>query len=346
MEVASELGGKPSLRMPHGPALPGPKQVSRKTGSSVQRGHEPDLGSAPDEAAPKVSVVIACVNGLPYVEEAIRSFERQDGDISYEILVADRCNRGCREVVRRHPCAKLIEVDRAGVTIPQLRALAIRQARGELIGITEDHCIAPPGWLGAMVRAHALGHAIVGGPIENAATQRLIDWAVFFCEYSAFAPPLAAGPGAVPGNNTTYSRALLPMLDDLLDQGVWEEEFNSRLAAHGYATYLEPSAAIIHKKSFRAAEFVAQRYYYARSYAGLRLRDGMLMQRLTYAGFAATLLAPLLIQRIVLNVWMKRRHRRELIRSLPLLMIFVAAWAWGEVVGYLTGPGDSLSRVE
>jgi hypothetical protein len=338
MEIPSEFGGRRPSQMPHGPVSPRPK--------SVQPDHAADLGRPPAEAATQVSIAIACVNGLPYIEEAIRSFEHQDGDITYEILVADRCNRGCREVVRRHPRTRLIEVDRAGVTIPQLRALAIRQARGELIGVTEDHCMAPPGWLGAMVRAHAAGHAIVGGPIENAATGRLIDWAVFFCEYSAFEPPLEAGPGAVPGNNTTYARALLPIIDDLLDLGVWEEEFNSRLAAHGYATYLDPSAAMMHKKSFGAAEFVAQRYYYARSYAGMRLRDGVLLQRLMYAGFAATLLAPLLIQRIVWNVWTKRRHRRELILSLPLLMTFVAAWALGEVVGYLTGPGDSLSRVE
>ena len=39
------------------------------------------------------------------------------------------------------------------MTIPELRAMAIRRAQGDLVGITEDHCIAPDGWLEAMVRA-------------------------------------------------------------------------------------------------------------------------------------------------------------------------------------------------
>jgi hypothetical protein len=33
------------------------------------------------------------------------------------------------------------------------------------------------------------------------------------------------------------------------------------------------------------------------------------------------------------------------VRSLPLLPLFVAAWAAGEVVGAALGPGDALSRV-
>ncbi len=294
---------------------------------------------------PQVSIAIACVNGLPYIEECLRSFERQGDAISYEVIVADRCNNGCRDAVRRHPNATLIEVDRPA-TVPELRALAIRQARGELVGITEDHCVAPDGWLAAMVRAHAEGHRIVGGPIENAATRRLVDRAVFYCEYSGFAPPLSRGPGAVPGNNTTYDRALLPLIDDLLDQGVWEEEFNARLAGHGHAPYVEPAALMIHKKSFGLGEFMVQRYHYARSYAGLRLRRAPLWCRPVYAGFAMTLLPPMLLARIIRDVWARHRRRRELAASLPLLALFVAAWGWGEFVGYLSGPGDSLAKVE
>jgi glycosyltransferase involved in cell wall biosynthesis len=296
--------------------------------------------------APRFSIAIACVNGLPYIEECLASFERQAGGISFEVIVADRCNSGCREVVRRHPRATLIEVDRPAATIPELRALAIRRARGEVVGITEDHCIAPEGWLAAMKRAHDEGHRIVGGPIENAATRRLVDWAVFFCEYSAFQPPLPAGPGPVPGNNTTYERTLLTSMDDLLDRGVWEEDFNTRLAKYGHTAYVEPAAIMLHKKSFGVREFMAQRYHYARSYAGLRLRRARLWRRPIYAGFAASFLPPMLLARIIRNVWARRRQRRELALSLPLLALFVATWGWGEAIGYLFGAGESLAKVE
>ena len=39
-------------------------------------------------------------------------------------------------------------------------------------------------------------------------------------------------------------------------------------------------------------------------------------------------------------------HRAELLRSLPLLALFVCAWAAGETVGYAFGAGDALSRVK
>jgi hypothetical protein len=62
-------------------------------------------------------------------------------------------------------------------------------------------------------------------------------------------------------------------------------------------------------------------------------------------GAAAFLLPPMLLLRIVRSVWAKGRHRGELIRSLPLLALFVSAWAAGEIVGYWFGPGDALAQV-
>ncbi len=294
---------------------------------------------------PTVSVAVACVNGLPYIEDCLASFERQRGSVSYEVIVADRCNRGCREAVRRHPRARLIEVNRPDATVPELRAAAIREARGALIAITEDHCVAPEDWLDATVRAHDERRRIVGGPIENLATGRLVDRAAFLFEYSGFTPPLAPGQGPVPGNNTSYDRALLPLIDDLLDAGVWEEEFNARLAAHGFDSYVEPAAFMLHKKSFRLGEFIAQRYFYARSFAGLRVRHASPPRRLLYAGFAVSLLPPLLLGRITRNVWIKGRRRREFVLSLPLLTTFALTTGWGEFIGYLLGPGDSLGKV-
>jgi hypothetical protein len=47
----------------------------------------------------------------------------------------------------------------------------------------------------------------------------------------------------------------------------------------------------------------------------------------------------------VKRVVAKRRHRAELVRSLPLLGVFVVSWALGEMVGYVAGPGDSLAKV-
>jgi len=91
-------------------------------------------------------------------------------------------------------------------------------------------------------------------------------------------------------------------------------------------------------------EYLSQRYLYARSYAGARVAGAPLPKRLAY-GAAALALPPLLFFRTVSRIVAKRRHRAELVRSLPLLAVFVVSWALGEMVGYVAGPGDSLAKV-
>jgi len=47
----------------------------------------------------------------------------------------------------------------------------------------------------------------------------------------------------------------------------------------------------------------------------------------------------------VKRVLVKRRHTTELVRSVPLLGLFVCAWAAGEAVGAWAGDGGALGRV-
>ena len=56
-------------------------------------------------------------------------------------------------------------------------------------------------------------------------------------------------------------------------------------------------------------------------------------------------LPALLLLRIGRNLMTKKRLM-QFTRALPYLIVFVVIWAWGEVVGYVIGPGDALSRIE
>lgn len=53
-----------------------------------------------------------------------------------------------------------------------------------------------------------------------------------------------------------------------------------------------------------------------------------------------------LLWRIIRRVMMTRRLRTELLKSMPLLVLFVCAWAGGEAVGFAAGPGGALSRIK
>jgi hypothetical protein len=63
-----------------------------------------------------------------------------------------------------------------------------------------------------------------------------------------------------------------------------------------------------------------------------------------FAG-ATVLLPPILLRRIVQSVWRHRAHRADLIRSLPAIALWTVAWAAGDAVGFMFGPGTSLQKV-
>ena len=226
-----------------------------------------------------------------------------------------------------------------------MRAMAFAAAKGASIAVIEDHVIVPTGWARALLDAQHGGAPVVGGSVENAATGRLVDWAAFLCEYSHCIPPLTAGATDwLTGNNVIYPRELLVRYRSVTDAGGWENLLHDAFRRDGVPLTCRPEIVVGHKKHYSVGEYVSQRYLYARSYAGVRFPHASPMARIGY-GAASLALPPLLFARTVSRVLSKRRHRVELLRSLPLLAVFVLAWAAGEVVGYIAGPGDSLSKV-
>jgi hypothetical protein len=76
----------------------------------------------------------------------------------------------------------------------------------------------------------------------------------------------------------------------------------------------------------------------------MRVQGAGLRVRLAWAG-ATVVLPSLLIARVTRNVVRRRRHLGWYLRSLPLVVLFSTTWSIGELVGYLTGPGDSILKV-
>jgi glycosyltransferase involved in cell wall biosynthesis len=295
-----------------------------------------------------ISVVIASVNGLSCIAECLEALTHQRGDIRYEVLVVDRCGQETRDEIRRRfspPEIRLIEVEGC-LSIPRLRAIGIAAAKGRLIAMLEDHCNVPPVWFEAIQRAHEAGYQAIGSAVENGSVERLIDWAVFFCEYSPFMPPIPTG--VVPdiaGNCAVYDRLVLDRLASELSEEVWESFLHQRMKEEGVSFYCNPDMTVSHKKKFGFAYFMSQRYHYSRSFAAMRLKASPAWRRALYA-CATPALPFLLLGRMTATVWRKNRQRKEFLLAIPLISLFLASWAWGEAVGALLGPGNSLARVE
>jgi hypothetical protein len=205
--------------------------------------------------------------------------------------------------------------------------------------------IVTPRWARQLLNALANGADVVGGPIDNAATGTIVEWASFLCEYSACMPPLPPGESTwLPGNNVVYRRELLERFRPVVEEGKWENRLHDAMREAGIKLLCEPEIVVGHKLHITFAQYLSQRYLYARSYAGARVSGASRGKRLAY-GAAAFCLPPLLFYRTVRSVIAKRRHLGHLAASLPLLSVFVMSWAIGEVAGYWFGPGDALSKV-
>ena len=292
----------------------------------------------------ELSVVVPAVNTLDDLIGCLTALAAQS-DVQLEILVVDRLGGEVRaEVARRFPDVRILPVAK-GTTIPRMRELAFDAASADAVAVIEDHVIVPRGWARALLDARRETGAVVGGSIDNAARSSVVDWAAFLCEYSHCITPLPAGPtGSLPGNNVVYDRALLQRYRDTIADGKWENHLHDAMHRDGVPMILRPEIGVGHKKHYTVGEYLSQRFLYARSYAGERVRGMPLAKRLSY-GAAAFALPPLLMYRTVTRVLAKRRYRTQLVLSIPLLVLFIASWTAGEIAGYWAGPSDSLSRV-
>ncbi len=292
---------------------------------------------------PELSVVIASVNGFPYLGECLESLELTAPRA--EVIVADWTDDSTRQRVRENwPSVQLLSFDEP-TAIPELRAAGIGAARAPYVALIEDHCIVSNGWAQGLVDSQRAGHSVVGGAIRNGACQRLRDWAAFFCEYSEHMEPMPAGAvDSLPGMNVAYDRKAISAMDSLLKEGRWESWLHPHLRRSGFEFHCDPRVTIEHAKSFGFREFASQRYHYSRSHAGM-LNDQLGRPRRLLYTLGAPALVPLLFLRIARNVFRKRRNRRQFLLATPLVLVYLAIWAFGEGVGYALGGGRSILRV-
>lgn len=293
---------------------------------------------------PQLSVVVPSVNGEWALGPTLDALRRQ-ARVALEVLVVDRLGNGVRRWLRdRYPEVRVVEVS-PGTTIPEMRHQAFRVATAPSIAVIEDHVIVPDDWAECLLRAQTPSTPVVAGAVDNAATERLVDWSAFLCEYSHCIPPLEGGTVQwLTGNNVVYPRDLLERFAEITGSGAWENRLHDAIRDSGIALTCHPEIVVGHKMHYTVGEYLSQRFLYARSYAGARVRGAGVVRRAFY-GAAAFALPAVLYFRTVSRVLAKGRYRRELLKSLPLIAMFVVAWAAGEVVGYWTGPGHSLAKV-
>jgi hypothetical protein len=284
-------------------------------------------------------------NGPELLRRCLESIAPQAAGVNAEILVAANWrNRGGAQASlgADFPDVKWIAVPDA-TTVPAMRQLGIAESRGEIVALIEDDCIADSGWCRAILAAHRTPDVAIGGAVEPGPYRRSLDWAVFFCEYGRFMPPLPERQTTdLAGNNLSYKRealASLPMsADGFVDFFVHRDWANA-----GRSTRADASIRIQQANSWGLRQVTSVPFHHGRGFAGNRFPAMSWPLRACFSGLA--LLLPMLaVVRLTRVVGSRRRFFGRLVQALPWIVVFASSWSVGEAVGYLSGPGDSLSR--
>lgn len=312
-------------------------------GKTNSREIPPTAESSPSCAA---SVVIAWVNPLELLRPTLDALHDQNGREPDEIIVVTRHGiEAQRQLQAEYPDVTLLAAP-PGTSVPRLRSIGLERARGWAVAVTEDHCIPDRDWVATLERRLSSDLEVVGGPVENACTRRLRDWAAFLTEYAfAVAPVSTKATSQLPGNNVAYRRAHVSGLRATLDRGRWESFYHAELGARGVPMGLDAAMRVDHRRPFDFWYFVRQRYHFCRSFAAMRCQSFSAFDRVKY-GLGSMLLPPLLLARGLRTLLLKGRFVGRYVGCLPLIGIYVGIGAIAEMTGYLLGGGHSLERVE
>jgi glycosyltransferase involved in cell wall biosynthesis len=309
----------------------------------------PLAAAAPSREPIEISVLIARASRQDprRIEQTLNSLRAQRCDCAFEVIVVDRIDDDLSAALRRADARwRWITVSRDS-TLPQMRSSALQAARGRIVVVTEDHCVAAPDWLQRVQEAFVREPAAVavGGCVVNGLVDSAFDWATYLCEYAAFAPPLAADAPLV-GTNTAYLRErLVAQSPHALVDGFWESTVHPALQRAGHKLLSNDQMRVSHCKRFTLRGFINQRCIYSRHYAGSRFAPDSWTQRMA-AALLSPLLPALLAVRLARVALSKPDLIRPSLRAAPYLLLFYLVWACGEMVGYAVGPGDSLRKIE
>lgn len=285
-----------------------------------------------------LSIVVASCNAVVSIRDCLGCLVQQV-DQRIELIVVDNSDDGSTEIVRADfPQIQLMTRPKSAL-INELWSAGIRQSSGAIVALTTAHCVPAHDWIkqvleGHLAEAEAAG---VGGTIDGDPAGSLIDWAVCFCRYNHFLPPLSASEvDDIPADNASYKRAPLFRHEAQWRDGFWEPQLHRALAQEGQALRIAPAMLVRHRHSYNFSGFMMQRFLHGQKYGSWRASTLNPMKRMLML-VAAPLIPFVLLQRTARRVLGKGRHQQKFILAIPLVTAFFIAWACGEATGYAKG---------
>lgn len=289
-------------------------------------------------SAPPLSVILATTDPPPWSDlvRALALLEPQVRALGGELIVGD--GHGVAIEARGIPeSPSLSWISLPGASVFELRAKAAQVARGEIIAVTEDHCIVAAGWCQTILEAFAAHPEAmtVSGPVLNGSREHLIDWANYLHTFGSVFPPCDPRRGrlCLPSANLAYRRSALPPIGVAIAPGLMELDLNPRFFREGRC-HFHDEMTVTHVQSHGFWNTLRIHFHNGRSTTGLhpvRLSGRQLPWNV--------------YRSVVSGLGGGQAHRAVVRASLPLVFLLSCCHALGETVGIFAGPGNSPARL-
>jgi hypothetical protein len=286
---------------------------------------------------PRLSVAIATRDDpadlAPRLDALLRQVATCDGELIV-VTCAQRVSAGVPPCIRVHHLP--------GTNVFECRAAAFAIARGDIVALTEDHCVHAPDWCTRILRDFTMrpGLVLLGGAVANGSPHRFADRMNYWMTFATFAP------GQVTARQPCIAQYAVRVsaLEEPPIVGELERSLIAELLDVPGAVHVDPRLVVRHEQSHGFWKTFAVHFHNGRSTAGLtRGRNGRIGWREAVARSSTNALAHL--RRTHTAFAAGKRSRLSRGAHVALVMPLLVCHAFGEVVGFRRGPGTSAQRL-
>jgi len=294
---------------------------------------------------PSLSIVLATTHRWPEVEPTLDAIFAAE-PVDMEVILCDGNGGGAPPPERFDDRLRVISMP--GTSVFELRARGVGEAAGDVVTITEDHCLPAPDWPREMLAAHERhpDAIAVAGAVTNASAADLWDCANFLLTFAEHLPPMPSKPTvrAPSVANGSVKRVPAEIPSDP-EPGWFETQLMPRLVSEGQAAR-DDGPRVAHVQSHGSARAtLAAHFHNGRATTGLRAQPPGL--RALASERARIVRLPLRLTRETRAALADRPPLTgQEARGARLVPVVALAHTAGELTGLLAGPGRSAELLD
>src|SRR5689334_13925683 len=133
------------------------------------------------KSVPELSVVVVVLEGGTSLQNCLESLAAQASN-HVEIIVPWDSAHGSIPRLSVSESVQFLPVE-GPRTFAELRAFGIRNSRGAIVALTEDHCVPAADWCQTILNQHQSKHAAIGGAVDKQQPDTALNWAFYFADY-------------------------------------------------------------------------------------------------------------------------------------------------------------------